>query len=387
MGSYCCCCKGVDETNKSKENSNPNSNPKGPTDHKNIGNNGQKLFKLDVEDNDNDQKKIIEDEKLANLKISAKGGQSAYGKLKNNKKEEKKKALSASNYNSLGLVSKESKEFQIVREYLATKNYQLIESIGSGNYAEVYKVMTEKNRLVAVKVIDLTKTNDNYRIQFLPREVDIIRRLRHPGIIKTYEVSQTVNRIFMIMEFCSYGTVTIWLRDNGALPEPVVWEFITRILEGLDYMHSLKIAHRDLKLENILINQRLYPKLSDFSFSMIIDEKEMQSTTFCGSLPYFSPEILQRKPYNPFISDVWSLGVCFYVMICDGLPFKIDDDKQMLNKQLERDWDFKKRVKNKLSYELKIMIGKMLEPDVTKRATTQTLMNDPWIKTQPKPLE
>ena len=183
------------------------------------------------------------------------------------------------------------------------------------------------------------------------------------------------------------GTVTDWLKDKGAFSEPTAWEMCRRILEALHYMHSNRIAHRDLKLENILITDKWYPKLSDFSYSVVVDQNEINSTTFCGSLPYFPPEIMQRKPHNPLISDVWSLGVCFYIMVCDGLPFRIDDEKQMLNKQLDNNWDFKKRVQNKLSNELKIMIRKMLEPDVTKRATTQQLMNEPWIRNTPKPVD
>ena len=348
-------------------------------------NTGQKLETkmetLNEEKKPNEEDKPDKEQKHL---VATKGSESAYGKLRT-RKESKKKALSSSNYNQQGLVDKRSKEFALVRDFLSKKNYNLIESIGTGNYAEVYKAFNiTTNKLVAVKVIDLTKTGDNYRLGFLQREIAIISQLKHPGIIKHYEVDQTSNRIFMVMKFCSNGTVTDWLRDRGAFTEVMAWEMDTRILDGFHYMHNSRIAHRDLKLENILITDRCEPKISDFSYAVVVDENEINSTTFCGSIPYFAPEILQRKPHNPLPSDVWSLGVCFYVMVCDGLPFRIDDEKKMLAKQLDRDWDFKKRVRNKLSTEFKQMVRDMLEPDVDNRATTQQLINNTWIKNKPK---
>jgi serine/threonine protein kinase len=105
------------------------------------------------------------------MKHAVKGGKSAYGKV-----NLRKRSLSASQYNKLGLVDKESKEFSLVKNFMASRNYVVSESIGSGNYAEVYKAFSlahKKN--VAVKVIDLKKASENYRTNFLPREIQICR--------------------------------------------------------------------------------------------------------------------------------------------------------------------------------------------------------------------
>jgi serine kinase len=410
----CCCGKNKDENEKNKEEKKAKDSPSSPTvpltqnksppispsveksaneksGKSTVSKKSKKgpLFKSDIDDTETEEKKLIEDEKLEKeMKHAVKGGESAYGKVIPKKGAGKKKSLPAINYNQSGLVDKESKEFQLVKEFLAAREHQLIDSIGSGNYAEVYKAFcSEKQRYVAVKVIDLKKANENYRVNFLPREIDILRRLKHPGIIKIYEISQTANKIFIIMEFAANGTIADWLRDKGSFSEETAWEMCTRILESLHYLHSMGIAHRDLKLENILITEKRYPKLSDFSYAIIVDEKNLLSQTFCGSLPYFSPEIMQRKPYNPLISDVWSLGVCFYVMLNDGLPFKINDERAMLNSQLASNWDFKKRVEAKLSPKVKAMVRKMLDPDTSRRATTQSLMKDQWITTPPKQSE
>jgi serine/threonine protein kinase len=186
------------------------------------------------------------------------------------------------------------------------------------------------------------------------------------------------------MELAAKGTIADWLRDSGSFSEGMAWAMFKEVLEALHYIHSLHIAHRDIKLENILLTSKFHPKLSDFSYAIIFEGKSKLSETFCGSLPYFSPEILQRKPYNPLISDVWSLGVCLFITLNDSLPFKIGDDKVMLNKQLSHDWHFRTKVEAKLSQELKLMVSKMLEPDVRKRATTDMLMKDQWIRNRHK---
>lgn len=395
MGSSCCKKSDTKESEKTGESVTPPP-PSGNKPHVNVETKSpkdiQNVLKADDDSNSEDSKKVIEDDKLEKeLKNAIKGGESAYGRVKPKKNKGKKKELSPSNYNAGGLVDKKSKEFNTIRDYFLKRNginYQLIESIGSGNYAEVYKALSpERNRFFAIKAIELTENNENYRKNFLLKEMEIISKLKHPSIVKHYEMGQTHNKLYMIMEYCANGSITDWLRDKGAFSESTAWELDIRIIDGLNHMHSMSMAHRDLKLENILLTDKMHPKISDFSYSVIVDEKETQSTTFCGSLPYFAPEILQRKPHNPLPSDVWALGVCFYVMVCDGLPFKINDEKQMLNKQLERDWDFKKRVQNKLSNDFKQIIHKMLEPDVAKRATTQQLINDQWFKSPPKPLE
>jgi serine/threonine protein kinase len=281
----------------------------------------------------------------------------------------------------MGLVDKKSKEFSLVKNFMAMKGYGVSESIGSGNYAEVYEAYSlKKSKNVAVKVIDLKKANQNYRVNFLPREFEVLRQLKHPGFIKIYEISQTHSKIFIVMELAAKGTIADWLRDRGSLSENTAWAMFKEVLEALHYMHSLHIAHRDIKLENILLTAKFHPKLSDFSYAIIFEGKSKLSDTFCGSLPYFSPEILQRKPYNPLICDVWSLGVCLFIMLNDGLPFKIADDNVMLNKQLSHDWHFRTKVEAKLSQELKLIVSKMLEPDVRKRATTDMLMKDQWIR-------
>ena len=164
--------------------------------------------------------------------------------------------MSESQYNQKGLVDQHSKEYRIVKQFLKSKNYELICSIGSGNYAEVYKAYDETHKKhVAVKVIQLAKANARYRKKFLPMEVEILKECKHPNIIKMYEMNQTNNKVYMIMEFAANGPLADWLKNRGALTESTAHPIFTKILEAIHHMHSRNIAHRDLKLENILITR------------------------------------------------------------------------------------------------------------------------------------
>ena len=383
MGSLCCCRQKEEKKSVSKNNVQKNGSQKSgyETDMRTPPTvKTSTAYKSD--DSPPTDKKLISDERLKEeSKTSFKGGESGYVKQKKKIQKLKTKSLDGSQYNTKGLVDERSQEFRIVKAFLDRKGYDLITSIGSGNYAEVYKAVKKKNpKLVAVKVIDLMKANENYRSNFLQSEIDVLQVCKHTNIIKMYEICQTNKRVFMIMEFAPNGTLTDWLKERGAFAESTAHLMFTQILSAIHHMHSRRIAHRDLKLENILLTQNFNPKISDFSYALKFGPNDPKSTSFCGSLPYFSPELLMRQPYNPLISDIWSLGVCFYIMLNDGLPFKLGDDKLMLKKQLTKDWKFKTKVDVKLTEGLKSMIRKMLEPNVDLRITAEQLMNEDWIK-------
>jgi serine/threonine protein kinase len=174
-----------------------------------------------------------------------------------------------------------------VRRYLSTtKDIQVEVCVGNGNYADVYRAVTTKGKLVAVKVINLRKIEANYTTSFLPNEIKVLRKCRHNNILKVYEISQTEHWVFTVMEWAPYGTLADWLRDKGALTETQAVPIFIPILDAMHHMHTNRIAHRDLKLENILITGDHVPKISDFSYVVEYQKNEPKTTTVCGSLPY-----------------------------------------------------------------------------------------------------
>ena len=146
----------------------------------------------------------------------------------------------------------EKDELADVRRLLEGKEETLHEIIGSGNFADVYRGVNRRlNKVVAVKIIDLKKTSAHYREQLLPQEIAIIRKLKHPRIVKIYHISQVGFKVVLVMEFAAKGTMSDLIMKIGALREPVAWSLFSEAFSGLAYMHRQSIAHRDLKLENV----------------------------------------------------------------------------------------------------------------------------------------
>ena len=182
------------------------------------------------------------------------------------------------------------------------------------------------------------------------------------------------------MEYAAKGTMSDLIIAIGALREPVAWTMFRQVFDGLAYMHHKSIAHRDLKLENILVNHNNLPKLADFSFSVYFDGQTL-CTNHCGSIPYFAPELLSNDPYNPLLSDVWSIGVCLFIITNDNFPFRLNDDRAMLEAQLKGNWKFRTRTEQTFSESYKAIVRGMLEPDLKKRLRTNDVLSHVWMTT------
>lgn len=271
-----------------------------------------------------------------------------------------------------------------VRQHLESKDETLHEVVGTGTFADVYRGVNRRlNKVIAVKIIDLRKTSAHYREQLLPQEIAIIKQLKHPRIVKIYHISQVGYKVILAMEFASKGTFSDMICAIGALRESIAWKLFREVFEGLGYMHHRSIAHRDLKLENILVNHLNLPKLADFSFAVYFDGHTL-CTNHCGSIPYFAPELLSNNAYNPLLSDVWSMAVCIYITTNDTFPFRINDDKAMLAAQLTKNWKFRPRTEQTFSESYKALIKAMLTPEPAKRIRTEEILRHPWIFTEQK---
>lgn len=297
--------------------------------------------------------------------------------------------------------------------------FRIANLIGVGNYARVYRAFTLSGKELAVKAINLSRTSDTYKQKFLPRELTILRRIRHPNICKVHEIIQIADRVFIVMQFCPRGTIADLLHRLGALSEPVSRNLFSQTAEAVAYLHSLDLAHRDLKVENILLDGEFCPKLTDFSYSVQVrDAHRLQQAThkttqtghrdnhagsqppaglpancrqgpksrsssmrlndtFCGTLPYLSPEIIRQCPYDSKKTDIWSLGICLYVMLNDRLPFPFHDIKLMVKRQMSH--EFKFRASIEFSEQSKDLVRHMLEPEYQRRPSCADLLKHPWM--------
>lgn len=277
-----------------------------------------------------------------------------------------------------------------------------VESVlGSGNYSIVYKITSAHgNQEMAVKVIKEATISKHYKDVFMKKELSIIQELKHENIIKIYEIifdrksKRNDFNVLIFMEYASHGTMAEYLRERGSLPEFMCRAFFQQILSGLSYLHYNRItAHRDIKLENILLTVKDVPKIADFSYAIKYpnDHRPHLATEFCGTSIYLSPELMEltlklRKSYDPFKSDIWSLGICLFIMLNDKLPFqKFDtnltgDVQDVLQKMKHRHYKYSKRRINQITPEAKNIIWMQLDPSSATRADCRQLYKHHWFK-------
>lgn len=213
--------------------------------------------------------------------------------------------------------------------------------IGSGSFATVFMAEHQpkyrKRIQLACKLFDLASAPPQYREKFFPRELNILMQVSHPHIICLHSIQQIRSKVFIFMRFAENGDLLQYAQNYGPTEENQCRFWFKQIVSALQYLHHLNIAHRDLKCENILLSKNFNIKLADFGFARKCTDPcglRQLSLTFCGSAAYTAPEIIVGRPYNPIVSDVWSLGVVLYILLNGRMPFDDSNLTQLLDKQV-----------------------------------------------------
>ncbi|KHN76846.1 Serine/threonine-protein kinase par-1 [Toxocara canis] len=252
--------------------------------------------------------------------------------------------------------------------------YKLLKTIGKGNFAKVKLAKHIPTGIeVAIKIIDKTALNPS-SLHKLFREVKIMKQLDHPNIVKLYQVMETDQTLYLVMEYASGGEVFDYLVAHGRMKEKEARAKFRQIVSAVQYLHQKNIIHRDLKAENLLLDSDMNIKIADFGFSnqFVIGNK---LDTFCGSPPYAAPELFQGKKYDGPEVDVWSLGVILYTLVSGSLPF----DGQNLKELRERVLRGKYRIPFYMSTDCENLLKKFLVLNPARRGTLETIMKDRWM--------
>ncbi|GAB6027427.1 hypothetical protein CHUAL_001693 [Chamberlinius hualienensis] len=252
--------------------------------------------------------------------------------------------------------------------------YELERTIGKGNFA-VVKLATHiiTRSKVAIKMIDKTQLDvDNLKKIF--REIEIMKLLRHPYIVRLYQVMETDRMIYLVTEYASGGEIFDHLVAHGRMDEKDARKKFKQIVAAISYCHKKHVVHRDLKAENLLLDYNLNVKIADFGFSNHFEPGKPLST-WCGSPPYAAPELFEGKEYDGPKADIWSLGVVLYVLVCGALPF----DGHTLQSLRTRVLAGKFRVPFFMSTDCEHLIRHMLVVDPDKRVNIQQVLKHKWI--------
>ncbi|XP_026798493.3 testis-specific serine/threonine-protein kinase 6 [Pangasianodon hypophthalmus] len=271
---------------------------------------------------------------------------------------------------------------------LEKHGYILDGTLGKGSYGKVKSAYSkELKKKVAIKIIDKTKAPAEFLQKFLPRELEILSSLNHPHIVKTFKIFRIgEKKLFIMMELGAQGDLLELIKTRGKLSEDLARKLFHQLSLAVKFIHDQNIVHRDLKCENLLLDNDFNLKVADFGFSKrleYIDGQVVLSDTFCGSSAYASPELLQRISYNPKVNDVWSMGVVLFIMLTGTMPYDDSSITKMLENQKKHAINFPKPLQDncKDAYDL---ITCMLDRDPVRRIDINHILQHPWLQDESK---
>ncbi|XP_058793447.1 serine/arginine repetitive matrix protein 2 isoform X2 [Phymastichus coffea] len=254
------------------------------------------------------------------------------------------------------------------------QRFDIIKKLGQGTYGKVQLgINKETGQEVAIKTIKKCKIETEADLIRIRREIQIMSSVQHPNIIHIYEVFENREKMVLVMEYAAGGELYDYLSERKVLTEEEARRIFRQIATAVFYCHKHKICHRDLKLENILLDQNRNAKIADFGLSNVFDERRLLST-FCGSPLYASPEIVKGTPYHGPEVDCWSLGVLLYTLVYGAMPFDGSNFKRLV-KQISSSDYFEPKKKSPASP----LIKEILTVCPRRRADIEKICTHWWV--------
>lgn len=209
----------------------------------------------------------------------------------------------------------------------------------------------------------------------LAREIHHHRQFLHPHIARLYEVIVTETLVWLVLEFCPGDELYNHLLQHGRMAAGSVQKIFTQLVGAVSYVHAKSCVHRDLKLENILLDKHENVKLVDFGFTREYNGSTSYLQTWCGTVCYSAPEMLKGEKYAGERVDVWSLGIILYALLCGELPFDEDDEMETKGKILKEE----PKYPDHLPEGAKELIKKLLSKRPLLRPSLSDILKDPWL--------
>ncbi|KGN56948.2 CBL-interacting serine/threonine-protein kinase 7 [Cucumis sativus] len=262
------------------------------------------------------------------------------------------------------------------------RKYQLGRLLGRGSFAKVYQAVSlADNSTVAIKIIDKSKTIGAVMERCIVREVAAMRRLdHHPNILKIHEVMATKSKIYLVVEFAGGGELLAKISRRGRFTETVARRYFQQLVSALKFCHDNGVVHRDVKPQNLLLDEQGNLKVSDFGLSALPEQlRDGLLHTSCGTPAYSAPEVMTCRSgsgYDGGKADAWSCGVILFVMLSGFLPFDDSNLAAMYRKIHRREF----QIPNWVSKPVRFLIYHLLDPNPKTRMSIEALMQNPWFK-------
>lgn len=249
--------------------------------------------------------------------------------------------------------------------------------IGKGAFSTVFKGYDKEKKFpVAIKRIIRWEEDS-----VIEREISILKKLRHPNIVNLIDFEKSEEYYCIVLEYCEHGDLQQFIQKkttDGKLPEWQAQRLFQQIFKGMGAVYAQNIVHRDLKLENVLIDENYVPKIADFGWSRLYEKKNSVLSTYCGTPISAAPEILRREESYDEKCDIWSLGVMLYKVLLGRFPYTIP--KQASPMDLLREIDEKNPFAGvqELSEPVLDLLKAMLTVDPRKRISFNQIMTHNW---------
>ncbi len=281
-----------------------------------------------------------------------------------------------------GITTKKFLPSYIPEEKYKFENFEIItdKKIGTGFLSNVYIANNKIDNLqYAVKIINKKNVLSNgLSLDIIQNEIEIQERILHPNIVRMYSHYEDKTNYYCFLEYNNGPTLlNIMQKKENGISERETCKYFSQITESIKFLHSNKIIHRDIKLENFLLKNNSIIKLIDFGCCALLTDEEPKRLSTCGTHLYMSPELINSQPYD-YCVDIWALGVLFLELLHGYSPFgKRDDDYNIIYSNI---------LLNKIKSNVELtnncldLLRKMLESDPDKRINIYDVINHNWMK-------
>jgi polo-like kinase 1 len=221
------------------------------------------------------------------------------------------------------------------------KKYRKIRLLGKGGFARCYELLDEETQQsFAGKIIKKSSLIKSRTKQKLISEIKIHKSLNHENIVKFERYFEDEENVYIIMELCYNNTLHELLKRRKKLTELETQYYVYYLIKALQYIHSLKIIHRDLKLANLFLTENMQMKLGDFGLAALLRFDGERKRSLCGTPNYMAPEILEGKTGHSFEVDIWSIGIIIYILLIGKPPFETTSAKETLKRIRMKNYSF-----------------------------------------------
>ena len=262
---------------------------------------------------------------------------------------------------------------------VATRKYTKGRFLGKGGFARVYEIVNnDTGKRYAGKIVQKSSLTKSRAKQKLMSEIKIHRSLRHENIVGFEHFFEDGENVYILLEMCENQTMSELMKRRKRLTDLEIRCYANQILSAMKYLHSHRVIHRDLKIGNIFLNEKMQIKLGDFGLATKLEFEGERKRTICGTPNYIAPEVLDGKSGHSYEVDTWSFGVILYTCLVGKPPFETSDVKTTYRRIRMNAYSFPEHVV--VSDTAKSLITRILHSDPARRPSLDDILGHDFFQ-------